>query len=171
MNIVRRLVVMAVLLAAVSMTTWAQENAKAGVTTAAGSKFATLPVFPACATVSAQRGDPSKGGAVLLSKMTRGCVIPWHWHTAAEGLMIVGGKAKMDMKDAAAAALASGDYVYLPGKHMHQFSCLGACTFFVVTEGAFDIHYIDKDGKEIPPEQALGPAKKPAAAKATPKTK
>jgi hypothetical protein len=71
----------------------------------------------------------------------------------------------MEMKDAATSAVAPGDYVYLPGKHNHQFSCPSACTFFNTTEGAFDIHYIDKDGKEITPEQALGAAKKPAPAK------
>jgi len=79
--------------------------------------------------------------------------------------MMVSGKGKLEMKDAAASAVAPGDYAYLPRKHPHQFSCATACTFFDVTEGAFDIHYIGKDGKEIPPDQALKPAAKPAAKK------
>ena len=76
--------------------------------------------------------------------------------------MIVSGKGKIEMKDAAPAGVAPGDYIYLPGKHPHQFTCTTLCTFFDVTEGAFDIHYIDKNGQEIPPDQALGPAKKPS---------
>src|SRR5216684_3575190 len=138
---------------------------KNGVVSAAKSKFGPLPGVPACLTLSVQHGDPSKGGAVLLIKMTPGCTVPWHWHTANEALTMVSGKGKIEMKDASTSAVAPGDYVYLPGKHPHQFSCSTACMFFDVTEGAFDIHYIDNGGKEIPPDQALKPAAKPAAKK------
>jgi gentisate 1,2-dioxygenase len=127
----------------------------------AGSKFSALPGLPACMTLSAQRGDPTKGPAIIIAKFTSGCSVPWHWHTAGENLMVVSGKGKLEMKDAAPAPLAAGDYVYLPGSHQHQFTCVSACTMFDSTDGAFDIHYIDKDGKEIPPDQALA-AKKPA---------
>jgi quercetin dioxygenase-like cupin family protein len=163
MNCVRRFAVTALLLAGIALSAAGQD--KAGVTTAAGSKFGNLPGLPTCATLSVQRGDPTKGPAVILAKATAGCKVPWHWHTAAENLMIVAGKAKVEMKDAAATAAAPGDYVYMPGKHPHQFTCTSACTFFIATEGAFDIHYVDKDGKEIPPDQALKPAAKPAATK------
>ena len=49
----------------------------------------------------------------------------------------------------------SGDYVNLPGKYVHQFTCVAACTFFIVPSAAFDIHYVDKSGKEISPDEAL----------------
>jgi quercetin dioxygenase-like cupin family protein len=165
MNTIRRFAVTVGLVAVVALSATAQD--KAGVTTAAGSKFGPLPVFPACLTLSAQRGDPFKGPAVILIKMTAGCKVPWHWHTASEALLMVSGKGKIEMKDEASAggAVSPGDYVYLPGKHPHQFSCATACKFFDVTEGAFDLHYIDKDGREIPPELALPAAKKPAAKK------
>lgn len=171
MNAACRLAVAALIVAGTALSSTAQD--KAGVTTAAGSKFAPLAGLPTCLTLSAQRGDPTKGGAVILIKMTPGCKVPWHWHSASEALMMVSGKGKIEMKDAtpASSAVAPGDYVYLPGKHAHEFSCATACTFFDVTEGAFDIHYIDKDGKEIPPDQALAPAKKTTATKAAPKTK
>ena len=51
----------------------------------------------------------------------------------------------------------------LPGKGVHQFTCVLACTFFLTSDGAFDIHYVDSEGKEIPPDQALKPMAKPAA--------
>jgi quercetin dioxygenase-like cupin family protein len=161
MNAAHKFVVTAGFAASMALGAFAQD--KPSVTTAAASKLSPLPGLPACLTLSAQRGDPTKGAAVILIKMTPGCKVPWHWHTFGEGLMIVSGKGKIEMKDAAASAVAPGDYVYLPGKHPHQFSCSTACTFFDVTEGVFDIHYVDKDGKEIPPDQALGPVKKPAA--------
>jgi quercetin dioxygenase-like cupin family protein len=167
MNCIRRFAITAGLLAGVALSAAAQDNAKVGVTTLAGSKFGPLPGLPACATLSVQRGDPTKGAAVILIKMTSGCKIPWHWHTAAEALAMVSGKGKLEMKNGAMSmsSVSPGDYVYLPGKHVHQFTCLAACTFFDLTEGPFDIHYVDKDGKEIPPDQALKPAAKPAATK------
>ena len=162
MKLFRKIVISAGLVAGMALSAFTQD--KAGVTSMAASKFAAFPGLPPCMTLSPQRGDPTKGPAVILAKFTAGCSVPWHWHTAAENLMIVSGKGRIEMKDAAAAPLAAGDYVYLPGKHQHQFTCVSACTTFLSIEGPFDIHYVDKDGKEIPPEQALA-AKKPAAKK------
>lgn len=161
MYLFRKITITAGLVACMGLCAGSQD--KPGVTTMAASKFAPLPGLPACMTLSAQRGDPSKGPAVILAKFTSGCSVPWHWHTAAENLTVVSGKGKLEMKGSAVASpVAAGDYVYLPGKHEHQFTCISACTMFDSTEGAFDIHYVDKDGKEIPAEQALA-AKKPAA--------
>ena len=130
----------------------------------ASTKFTTLPVLPSCMTVSAQRGDPMKGAAVLLLQVKSGCVVPWHWHTANENLMMVSGKGKSEMSGGA-HTMAMGDYLYLAGKQVHQFTCISSCLVFDVIDEAFDIHYVDKDGNEIPVEQALKPMAKPAAAK------
>jgi hypothetical protein len=51
--------------------------------------------------------------------------------------------------------LHPGDYLSLPGKGVHQFTCIVACTFFLSSDGVFDIHYVDASGKEIPPDEAL----------------
>ena len=131
----------------------------------ASSKFVSLPVLPACVTFAAQRGDPTKGAAVLLLKFKGGCVIPWHWHTANENLMMVSGKGKAEMKSGGTHMMTAGDYMYLPSKQGHQFACITTCLLFDQTDGAFDIHYINADGKEIAPEEALKPIAKPAAAK------
>jgi quercetin dioxygenase-like cupin family protein len=130
----------------------------------ASTKFMTLPVLPSCMTVSAQRGDPMKGAAVLLLKFNSGCVVPWHWHTANENLMMVSGKGKSEMSGGA-HNMAMGDYLYLAGRQVHQFTCISSCLVFDVIDDAFDIHYVDKDGNEIPVEQALKTTAKPAAAK------
>jgi quercetin dioxygenase-like cupin family protein len=121
----------------------------------ATSKFVNFPGLPTCMTGSVQNGDPSKGASVILAKSAAGCTVPWHWHTASEQLMIVSGTAKVAMKDGEPASVHSGDYLALPGKNVHQFTCISACTLFIVPDGAFDIHYVDKDGKEISPDEAL----------------
>ncbi|HEY5176353.1 MAG TPA: cupin domain-containing protein [Terriglobales bacterium] len=131
----------------------------------ASSKFMTLPVLPACMTLSAQRGDPMKGAAVLLLKFKSGCVVPWHWHSANENLMMVSGRAKAEMKSGGAHTMAMGDYLYLAAKQAHRFTCISSCVLFDQIDGAFDIHYVNAEGNEIPMEQALKTAAKPAAAK------
>jgi quercetin dioxygenase-like cupin family protein len=131
----------------------------------ASTKFMNLPMLPACMTISAQRGDPMKGAAVLLLKFKTGCVVPWHWHTANENLMMVSGKAKGEMKPTGAHMLTAGDYLYMAGKQVHQFTCISSCLVFDVIDGAFDIHYVNADGKEMTPEEALKPMAKPAVAK------
>lgn len=132
------------------------------------SKFVNLPVLPSCMPISVQRGDPSKGPSVILAKFTSGCKVPWHWHTAGENLMLVSGSGKVEMKDGNAHMVSAGDYVFLPGKQTHQFTCASSCVMYDMPEGAFDIHYVDKDGKEIQPEQALKGQAKTVAAKSTP---
>jgi hypothetical protein len=43
-------------------------------------------------------------------------------------------------------------------------SCLDGCTYYVVREGAADVHYVDARGKEISPEVALAAVgERPAA--------
>ena len=130
----------------------------------ASTKFMALPVLPSCMTISAQRGDPMKGAAVLLLKVKSGCIVPWHWHTANENLMMVSGSAKAEMSDGA-NTLVAGDYLYLAGKQMHQFTCISSCLVFDVIDGAFDIHYVDAQGQESPVEQALKSTANPVPAK------
>jgi quercetin dioxygenase-like cupin family protein len=119
------------------------------------SKFVNFPGLPTCMTGSVQNGDPSKGASVILAKSTAGCTVPWHWHSASEQLMMVSGTARVEMKDGAPASVHGGDYLALPEKQPHQFTCVAACTLFIAPSGAFDIHYVDKDGKEISPDDAL----------------
>jgi len=136
---------------------------KPGETKPAGRTFITLPVLPSCAQLSADHGDPFKGAATIFLKASPGCKIAWHWHSVGESLLMVSGHATLEMKGADTHKLASGDYLYLAAKGIHQFTCTDGCTLFDVTEGAFDIHYVDKDGKELPVEQVIKPAAKPAA--------
>jgi quercetin dioxygenase-like cupin family protein len=124
------------------------------------NKFGPLPGLPACATFSVESGDPSKGASVILLKGTVGCLIPWHWHTPTEHVMVVSGSAKLEMKDTGnGAVLGPGGYAMMPGKHVHQFTCHSACSAFVSSDAAFDLHYVDANGSEIPPDQALAKKK------------
>jgi quercetin dioxygenase-like cupin family protein len=135
-------------------------------------KFAANPALPACVQLAVQHGDPEKGAFTGAVQLKAGCTVPWHWHSANEQLMIIKGTPRMEMRDKEGGAagpatkLEPGGYVYLPAKHQHQLKCPDGCTLFVESDGKFDIHYVDAQGKEIPVEQALAPATDKAKDKA-----
>ncbi len=138
----------------------AQTNSPMSYKAAATSKFGPMPVLPACMTLSIQEGDPSKGPLVVLAKFTAGCKVPWHWHTATERLLIVSGTGKGEMKgEAKPLSLKPGDYVLLPAKGIHQFTAVTNVELFLLTDGAFDIHYVDAAGKEVAADSVVKTAK------------
>jgi quercetin dioxygenase-like cupin family protein len=121
----------------------------------AAMKFVSVPGLPTCAPGSVQSGDPTKGPSIILAKAAAGCSVPWHWHTPNEHLMIVNGVARLEMKDGKPLTLRAGGFAMMPSAHVHQFRCTTACALYIYSDAAFDIHYLDKEGKEISPEDAL----------------
>jgi quercetin dioxygenase-like cupin family protein len=120
------------------------------------NKFAPLAGMPPCVTLAVESGDPTKGASVIVFKATAGCTIPWHWHTPTEQVMIVSGSANVEMKDSGkSAVLGPGGFALMPSKHVHQFTCRTACSAFVSSDVQFDIHYVDSNGNEVPPETAF----------------
>ena len=118
-------------------------------------KFAPFPGLPTCTPGSVQSGDPAKGPSIILAKIAAGCIIPWHWHTPNERLMLVSGVATVQMKDGKPVTLRAGGFATMPAHHVHQFRCIKDCVLYIYSDAAFDIHYVDKEGKEIPPDEAL----------------
>jgi quercetin dioxygenase-like cupin family protein len=118
-------------------------------------KFVNAPPFPTCALISVQNGDPATGPSISYAKIKAGCVFPWHWHTPSEHIMMVSGTAKFDVKDGESFTLKPGGFALMPGKHVHQARCTTDCTMYVYGDGAFDMHYVDKQGSEISPDAAL----------------
>lgn len=130
----------------------------------ATAKFGGLAVLPSCSSFAVDRGDPTTGPSLLIVKLKAGCVVPWHWHTAREELMLVSGTGKVDISNFPSQVVHQGAYILLPARHHHQFACQTDCVFFDAISGKFDIHYIDRSGKEIPVKQALKPfSEKPGA--------
>lgn len=44
-----------------------------------------------CSAAGIEKGDAAKGPSIIVEKFEPGCVIPWHWHTPNEHLMMVSG--------------------------------------------------------------------------------
>lgn len=118
-------------------------------------QFTPLPGMPTCATAAVLQGDPSMGPSIIIAKGTSNCTFPWHWHTPTENLMMVSGTAHLQAKDGAEMTLSAGSFASMPSKHIHKFHCATACTLYVTSDAAFDMHYVDADGKEMTPEAAL----------------
>jgi quercetin dioxygenase-like cupin family protein len=123
---------------------------------AATSRMGNLPVLPKCMTLAIQEGDPAKGPLIVLAKFTPGCTVAWHYHSANERLLIVSGTGKGEMRDVSKPlTLKPGDYLLLPAKGIHQFTAMTKVELFLLSDGAFDIHYVDLAGKEIAVDAAL----------------
>lgn len=116
-------------------------------------EFATAPDLPECAKFALLRKNPATGARVTLAKWPTGCIVPTHWHTPNVELIMVSGTMRLETEGD--KMLESGGYVFLPSGHHHQFPCVKACLFYLVSDGPIDVHYVDKNGNEIPPEQAL----------------
>jgi len=136
------------------------------VNPAAGAKFSAIPDAPPCFTIAVEKGDPTKGPSVILARFAPHCVAPYHWHTPSETAMVASGALETQMKGDKAIVAHSGDFVYLPSHHVHRATCNGTapCLVFLTSDAAFDIHWVDAEGKEIPLEQAIKPANKTAKA-------
>lgn len=117
-------------------------------------QFSTVPGLPTCAPVSVQSGNPAKGPSIILIKVAADCSIPWHWHTPNEHVMMVSG-VRMDIKGGESLILQAGGFAMMPSHHVHQFRAIQPCVFFLYSDKSFDIHYVDGQGKEISPAEAL----------------
>jgi quercetin dioxygenase-like cupin family protein len=129
---------------------------------ASEAKFMPVPGVPECTTLAPLHGDMSKGPATLMVRMTAGCMVPFHWHTPSEEMIVMQGTALSQMRGERPIALKAGAYTQLPSPHIHRFRCTSKvdCLFFLVADAAFDIHFVDEAGKEISTEAALAAAKK-----------
>jgi quercetin dioxygenase-like cupin family protein len=154
-----------VLIAAVAAL--AQADDRPGATNASDMKFTNAPALPSCLTMAVQTGDPMTSEFIAATRVKPGCTIPWHWHTATENLMIVSGTGHVGMRDERGATMmktvTAGAFVSMPPRHVHQFRCEKACELFLMSDGKFDIHYVDPKGNEITPELALRSVKESAA--------
>lgn len=123
-------------------------------------KYIAIPDMPTCATAAILRGDPRSGPAWVLLKLTSGCRVPRHWHTANETLVVISGRGTLAMKDGPSMQFVPGAYASLPSHHAHQMVCTRSCLLFNGADDAFDIHYVDANGEEISSEKALAPKAK-----------
>jgi quercetin dioxygenase-like cupin family protein len=96
-----------------------------------------------CLQSALEAGDPTKGSSTFILKAPAGCVVPWHYHTAQEQLIIIDGTVLAEMIDHPSTTLGPGGFAVMGGRMAHQFTCNGkaACVMFVTFDRAYDIFW------------------------------
>jgi quercetin dioxygenase-like cupin family protein len=125
------------------------------VTNPEQAKFVSSPSVPDCFTYAVQQGDPKGSSSVTLVKMSSGCTVPSHWHSANEQDTLISGTGQIQMKGEQPQTVRAGTFTYIPAKHPHQLKCQDGCTFYRSMDGPIDIHYLDAAGNEVAAATAL----------------
>lgn len=107
----------------------------------AGLKWGPCPPFlPKGCAIAVLHGDPAKDNLDVFFKVPGKSVIPPHWHTSAERMVLVAGKLKVTYGDQKTMVLRPGDYAYGPAKQVHKGYCASdsACILFIAFESPLD---------------------------------
>jgi quercetin dioxygenase-like cupin family protein len=101
-----------------------------------------------CLSSAVESGNPATGPSTIILKAPPGCLVPWHYHTAAEQLTVVQGSVRTEMEGMPARPLGPAGFAMMPGKVKHRFSCQSktACVMFVTFDRTYDIFWV-KDNK------------------------
>src|SRR3984893_16804169 len=118
-----------------------EQISKRGIATPLASANLVFDGEPACLKVARENGDPDKGASTFLLEAPSGCVIPAHYHTAEEQLMVIQGDVLTGMEGMAEATLGPGGFALMPSKAMHWFTCKSknTCLMFVTFDRTYDI--------------------------------
>jgi quercetin dioxygenase-like cupin family protein len=80
-------------------------------------------------------------------KAAPNCVVPPHYHTAGEQLIIVKGNVSTGMQATPETLLGPGGFAMMPSKQIHWFTCTAKeeCLMFVTFDGPYDIVWVKPD--------------------------
>jgi quercetin dioxygenase-like cupin family protein len=135
---------LAILIAAVGATLHGRaqgQTAAHGVVTPLASASLVFDGEPACLKVARENGDPDVGASTFLLEAPSGCVVPAHYHTAEEQLMVVRGDVLTGMDGMPETTMGPGGFAMMPSKAMHWFTCKSkdTCLMFVTFDRKYDI--------------------------------
>jgi quercetin dioxygenase-like cupin family protein len=112
-----------------------------GVVTPLSSAKLSSDGAPACLSSALENGDSDKGASTFLLQAAPGCVVPAHYHTAEEQLLVVRGDVLAGMDGMSEKILGPAGFAMMPGKVMHWFTCQSKspCLMFVTFDRTYDI--------------------------------
>lgn len=98
------------------------------------------PFLPKGCAIAVLHGDPAKNNADIFFKVPANSVIPRHWHTSAERMVLVTGELHVTYDGHKTAVLKPGAYAYGPAKLAHKAECkkAGECVLFIAFEAPVD---------------------------------
>lgn len=86
-------------------------------------------------------GDPAKPNADVFFKVAPGAVLPRHYHTSAERMILMSGTLKITYAGQDEVTWNSGEYAYGPAGVPHEGQCLAGgdpCVLFIAFEEPVD---------------------------------
>ena len=113
-------------------------------------KWGPCPEFlPKGCAIAVLNGDPSKPNADVFFKVPGKAVIPVHWHTSAERMVLVQGELRVTYEGQKEAVMKAGTYAYGPAKKPHKAVCASKtpCVLFIAFESPLDAVPGDKPPK------------------------
>ena len=104
-------------------------------------KWGGCPDFmPKGCEIAVLHGDPAKNNADVFFRVPANAVIPRHWHTSVERMVLVAGELHVTYDGHETAVLTPGTYAYGPARLSHKAVCTGAgpCVLFIAFESPVD---------------------------------
>jgi quercetin dioxygenase-like cupin family protein len=103
-----------------------------------------------CLAEFLENGDPATGPSTLLLKAAPNCVVPPHYHTAEEQLMVVSGDVLTGMHDMKETVVSAGGFAMMPSMETHWFTCKSkeACLMFVTFDRTYDVVWVKQEKPE-----------------------
>ena len=119
------------------------------------ANFQTAAGVPECTTFDVLRGDMAASSSTMMVRMDSGCVVPYQWHSPNEELIMLRGEIEAQFLGESVLNLVNGAYLLIPTGKPHRFRCSSqeACVMFIAADAAFDIHFVDQEGKPISAEE------------------
>ncbi len=102
---------------------------------------------PACLQFAIENGDLKTGPSTAVMKAAPNCVVPPHYHSAEEQLLIVRGEVSTGMEGMPDTLLGAGGFAMMASKQVHWFSCTAKeeCLMFVTFDRAYDIVWVKQN--------------------------
>ena len=102
---------------------------------------------PACLQFALENGDLKTGPSTAIMKAAPNCVVPPHYHTAEEQLIIVRGEVSTGMEGMPDTVLRPGGFAMMPSKQVHWFTCTAKeeCLMFVTFDRTYDIVWVKQN--------------------------
>ncbi|MEZ4968122.1 MAG: cupin domain-containing protein [Flavobacteriaceae bacterium] len=98
------------------------------------------PFMPEGCTISVLHGDPSKKNSDVFFKVPANYVIPKHWHSSAERMILVSGKLHLTYEGEKEQIMKVGSYAFGPSTKPHTAKCGDGepCVLFIAFEEPLD---------------------------------
>jgi len=100
--------------------------------------------------------NPKTQATQLLVRATKPAVVPWHWHTANEAIMVMKGTFTLEC-EGKKVDLGPGSFTYTPSRLIHRATFSEGCMIAISADGPFEINWAGAPPTARKPGEAAMP--------------